>query len=58
MRRGYNRSREFFDSVLDRRIYNDAQKFSSKFSDEDIDMALRRASQKIGAFKMPEGIDF
>ena len=58
MRREYNYSREFSNHVHDRLIYNDAQKFSSKFSDEDIDMAFRRASQKIGAFKMPEGVGF
>ena len=58
MLREYNHSREFLGSAHDRLIYKDAQKFSSKFSDEDIDMAFRRASQKIGAFKMPEGVGF
>ena len=36
------------------RIREREKRFSDKFSDEDIERALRRASMKVGEFVMPE----
>ena len=44
----------FSRSTVSEKIWKPEKRFSDKFSDEDIERALREASLKVGKFVVPE----